>query len=117
MAPKTQQVVNTTTADLDDLVLIDRLDVLPKYDSQKQGLLATSKSLSTLYEVSGPGLQHLSVTGVVQVHKTGERYPLLKDATYHGFCRFAAPVSDELTGRYSSPAKAHDAIEKWLEGR
>lgn len=115
MPHKKQQVVKTTTADLDDLILIDRLDVLPQYDAQKQGLLATERDHSTLYEVSGPGLQHLSIAGVVQIRNTGERLPVIKDSTYHGFCRFALPPSDEFAGRFSAPAKAHEALEKWLE--
>lgn len=101
-------------AELDALKAIDRLPVLAKYEKEATGLLADEGEHCALLSVSGPGLRHIVIHGVV-TERNGQkrRWPLVKDREYSDYCTIKG-APPELDGRYSNPVKAFDAIDNWL---
>lgn len=106
---------NVDKVEIETLSILDRLPVLPRYEKEVLGLLAEEGDYARLLRVSGPGLRQFDVHGVVQELKgQRRRWALVKDTDYPDFCRIKGAPSLSLEGRYSSPASAFDALEKFL---
>jgi hypothetical protein len=98
----------------DALKIIDKLPVLLKYEKEATGLLAEEGEHCALLSVSGPGLRHIIIHGVVtELSGQKRRWPLVKDREYGDYCTIKDALPG-MEGRYSTPLRAFQAIDQWL---
>ena len=96
------------------LTILDRLPTLTEYDKEVTGLLAEEGTHAILLRVSGPGLAHLLVKGIV-TERWGKkrRWVLVKDEVYPDFT-VINKAPPELGGRFSNPIRAFEAVDAYL---
>lgn len=107
-------MLTTDEIEREALNILDRFPVLLKYDKSETGLLAEEGTSSTLLRLSGPGIGHLAVKGIV-TERGGKkrRWILVRDGTFPDFTVVKdAPAT--LSGRYSNPLRAFEALDAWL---